>query len=129
MWSRARARAMSAIARSRAMERATANARGARGADAERVGRARGGEWRPDATKGNARGNNREKVEEFLHGHKASGSGESARGALYAERRYALEALSGIDPGSRLQLALAKIAMYDAKDELGVFEEEEVDDT
>jgi hypothetical protein len=65
-------------------------------------------------------------IEDFLNGGKSSGGGG---GALYAERRAALVALSGINPGSRLQLALAKIAMYEARDELGVLDEEEVEDT
>lgn len=35
----------------------------------------------------------------------------------------------GLDPGSRIQMALAKIAMRDAMDTLGVFEFEEDEDT
>lgn len=35
----------------------------------------------------------------------------------------------GLDPGSRIQMALAKIAMRDAMDALGVFENEDDEDT
>jgi len=35
----------------------------------------------------------------------------------------------GLDPGSRIQIVLAKIAMRDAMDALGVFEYEEDEDT
>ena len=34
-----------------------------------------------------------------------------------------------LDPGSRIQAALAKIALHEAMDELGVFEEDDIEDT
>ena len=72
-------------------------------------------------------GQKRAAIEDFINGGSSSGAGGGA--LYYAERRAALMALSGINPGSRLQLALAKIAMYEARDELGVLDEEEEEDT
>jgi hypothetical protein len=40
-----------------------------------------------------------------------------------------LTSASATDPGSRIQAALSKIALHEAMDALGVFEEEEIEDT
>ena len=62
------------------------------------------------------------------------GGGSSSRGRGEAEdvaRRgvRTMTSAIGLDPGSRIQMALAKIAMRDAMDTLGVFEYEEDEDT
>ena len=51
--------------------------------------------------------------------------GESRRGAAAS----ALTSASTTDPGSRIQAALSKIALHEAMDALGVFEEEDIEDT
>ena len=56
-------------------------------------------------------------------GGRATADGVGARGAR------AMTTVIGLDPGSRIQMALAKIAMRDAMDALGVFEYEEDEDT
>lgn len=61
------------------------------------------------------------------------GAGGGGRGAAEdaATRRgaRAMATAIGLDPGSRIQVVLAKIAMRDAMDALGVFEYEEDEDT
>lgn len=66
-------------------------------------------------------------------GRRGGGAGGGGRGGAEdaAARRgaRAMATAVGLDPGSRIQIVLAKIAMRDAMDALGVFEYEEDEDT
>ena len=66
-------------------------------------------------------------------GGSTGGAGGGGRGGAEdaAARRgaRAMATAVGLDPGSRIQIVLAKIAMRDAMDALGVFEYDEDEDT
>lgn len=85
------------------------------------------------ATGGHA---SRTAIEDFLSGN-GSGSGRAGGGGgrgVWGESRRgaaasALTSATTLDPGSRIQAALSKIALHEAMDELGVFEEDDIEDT
>ena len=85
------------------------------------------------ATGGHA---SRTAIEDFLSGN-GSGSGRAGGGGgrgVWGESRRgaaasALTSAATLDPGSRIQAALSKIALHEAMDELGVFEEDDIEDT
>ena len=143
----ANARAVVAMARRAVARAATTTATTTvRGAEHARAG-ARTHAVRGGGASGGRGASGWTALEEFLNARgRASGAGGGKRGggstsggsgggrgaAEDAATRRGARAMAtaiGLDPGSRIQVVLAKIAMRDAMDALGVFEYEEDEDT